>query len=130
MLARINSKIFLMLSLIVYLNVPGPGLTEGYKIGLEDLIRITFWQQPELNTTARVTQDGKINLPVIGEVQAGGLTTEELSKTILEKISFYNRSISQATVTVIEYNSQKIFIRVRWSILVSIPLSFSRTYGT
>jgi polysaccharide export outer membrane protein len=84
---------------------------QEYKIGVDDVIRVTFWQQPELNTVAKVTQDGKISVPVIGEVQASGLTTEELAKTVLEKISFYNRNISQATVTVVEYNSQKVFIQ-------------------
>ncbi|OGC77972.1 MAG: hypothetical protein A2Z27_01560 [candidate division Zixibacteria bacterium RBG_16_50_21] len=87
------------------------GFGQEYKIGVDDVIRVTFWQQPELNTVSKVTQDGKISVPVIGEVQASGLSTEELAKTVLEKISFYNRNISQATVTVVEYNSQKVFIQ-------------------
>ena len=99
------------LTLSILLLLTSLSLAQEYKVGPEDVIRVTFWQQPELNTVAKVTQDGKISLPVIGEVQTSGLTTEELSNTILEKISFYNRNISQATVTVIEYNSLKVFIQ-------------------
>ena len=99
------------LTLSILLLLTSLSLAQEYKVGPEDVIRVTFWQQPELNTVAKVTQDGKISLPVIGEVQTSGLTTEEFSKTILEKISFYNRNISQATVTVMEYNSLKVFIQ-------------------
>jgi polysaccharide export outer membrane protein len=84
---------------------------QEYKIGSDDVIGVTFWQQPELNTVVRVTQEGIVSLPVIGEMQAAGLTTGELSREILDKISFYNRNISQATVTVVEFNSQKVFIQ-------------------
>jgi polysaccharide export outer membrane protein len=86
-------------------------LGQEYKIGTEDVLKVTFWQQPELNTVVKVTKEGKITLPVIGDVQASGLSTDELSRTILEKISFFNRNISQATITVLEYNSQKVFIQ-------------------
>lgn len=84
---------------------------QSYRIGVDDVIKVAFWQQPDLNTVARVTQEGKVSLPVIGEVQASGLATEELANSILEKISFYNRNISQASVIVVEYNSQKVFVQ-------------------
>ncbi|HVP35677.1 MAG TPA: polysaccharide biosynthesis/export family protein [Terriglobales bacterium] len=85
--------------------------SQEYQIGSEDVLSINFWQQPDLNSTVKVRQDGKISLPVIGEIMAAGLTTSELSKKIVEKISFYNKSISQATVVIMEYNSQKVFVQ-------------------
>ncbi len=100
-----------LISLIIVFSCQGTVLGQEYKIGPEDVIKVTFWQQPDLNTVAKVTQDGRISLPVVGDLQASGLTTEELSQIILDKISFYNRNISQATVTVLEYNSQKVFIQ-------------------
>jgi len=85
--------------------------SQEYQIGSEDVLSINFWQQPDLNSTVKVRQDGKISLPVIGEIMVAGLTTSELSKKIVEKISFYNKSISQATVVIMEYNSQKVFVQ-------------------
>lgn len=83
---------------------------QEYTIGSEDVLNISFWQQPDLNSVVRVRQDGKISLPVIGEIMAAGLTPAGLSRKIVENISFYNKNISQATVVVMEYNSQKVFV--------------------
>lgn len=81
-----------------------------YKIGAQDVLSITFWQQPNLNTNVRVAQDGTIEMPVIGTITAAGLTPNDLATKIVRKISVYNKDISQAAVTVIEYGSQKIYV--------------------
>ena len=78
---------------------------EVYKIGVDDILSITFWQETTLNSEVRVRNDGKITLPVIGDIQAKGLTTAELSKDIVKQMAFYNPGISQATVIVTQYNS-------------------------
>ncbi len=83
---------------------------EEYKIGPEDVLSISFWQDPTLNQTVTVRQDGRITLTVIGEIMAGGLTPVELGRKIGDQVSRYNRTISQATVEVVAYNSQKVFI--------------------
>ena len=82
-----------------------------YIIGTEDVLSITFWQEPDLNTRAKVKKDGMIALPIIGEVKAEGLSPKKLSQSILEKISLYNANISQATVVVEEYNHRKIYVQ-------------------
>lgn len=81
-----------------------------YLIGPDDVLRITFWQQSDLNTTTRVRQDGKISLPVLGEIEVVGLTPGELEENIVKRISVYNKEISQARVEVVEYNSKKVFV--------------------
>lgn len=83
---------------------------QEYLVGPDDVVRITFWQQPDLNTTSRVRQDGKISLPVLGEIEAAGLSLRELEENIVKGISVYNREISQARVEIVEYNSRKVFI--------------------
>jgi polysaccharide export outer membrane protein len=104
-------KLFgVMLSLLVLFgaqNIWG----EEYIIGTEDVLSITFWQEPDLNTRAKVRKDGMITLPIIGEVKAEGLSPKKLSQSILEKISLYNANISQATVEVEEYNHRKIYVQ-------------------
>jgi len=102
-------KIVFLLGLILGFGVLS--FSQEYRIGPEDLLSVSFWQQPDLNSMVKVRQDGKISLPVIGEVIATGLTTAELSKKIVENISFYNKNISQATVVILEYNSQKVFVQ-------------------
>jgi polysaccharide export outer membrane protein len=51
-----------------------------YKIGAKDLLEITIVELPELNQTARVSEDGSITLPLIGKVVIDGLTKEEVEK--------------------------------------------------
>lgn len=83
---------------------------EPYRIGVDDLLSITFWQEPDLNSEVRVQNDGRITLPVIGDIKAAGLTTSDLARTIVDQISFYNPGISQATVIVTEYNSRVVVL--------------------
>ncbi len=81
-----------------------------YVIGQDDVLSIQFWQQPDLNAQVRVGRDGKITLPIIGSVTAAGLTPTQLGKKIVEKISIYNKGITQATVVVTQYGSKKIYL--------------------
>jgi len=81
-----------------------------YVIGVDDVIRVSFWQQPDLNTVSRVRQDGRISLPVVGDIQAAGLTIDQLEENIVGEITIYNAIISQARVEIIEYNSQRVFV--------------------
>lgn len=83
---------------------------QEYEIGPEDVLSITFWQQPQLNTSALVSQSGTIVLPVIGSVTAAGLTPTKLAAKIVDRISVFNRNISQASVVVTEYGSKKVYV--------------------
>ena len=81
-----------------------------YVIGNSDQLSITFWQQPELNRDVRVSENGMISLPVIGEIKAAGMTTTELSKRIIQQMSIYNTPVSQATVNVTAFNSHSVVV--------------------
>lgn len=98
-----------VLALLILL-VPQPAAAGEYVIGPEDILRISFWQEPELDQTVTVRQDGKITLSIIGEIMASGLTSRDLAERIQRDVSLYNKKISQAAVTVIGFNSQKIFV--------------------
>ena len=63
-----------------------------YVIGDEDDLHILVWQNEDLNTDATVRPDGKISFPLIGELQATGLTIPELNQTIAEKLKEYIRT--------------------------------------
>ncbi|KAA0227218.1 polysaccharide export protein [candidate division KSB1 bacterium] len=83
---------------------------QDYKLERGDFLQVTFWQEPTLNTQARIDTEGKIDLPLIGRIEAVDKTIDELSRFIVEKISVYNKKISQANITVIEYGNRAIFI--------------------
>lgn len=67
----------------------GPGAPidpKTYKIGSEDILMIKVWREPDLSGPVMVRPDGKISLPLVGELQAGGNTPEELSAQVTEAL--------------------------------------------
>jgi len=99
-----------MAVLLALVALSGWAFADEYVIGPEDVLRISFWQDPALDQTVAVRQDGKITLSIIGEITAAGLTSSQLSEKIESDVSLYHRQISQAAVTVIGFNSQKVFV--------------------
>src|SRR5438132_13983502 len=71
------------------------GAAPAYRIGPDDILVISVWDQKELDQTVFVRPDGKISLPLLGEVQAGGLTVGELSAALTEG---YGKTIKNAQV--------------------------------
>jgi polysaccharide biosynthesis/export protein len=91
---------------------PLPGTARAappdYRIGTDDVLAISVWDQKELDTTVFVRPDGKISLPLLGEVQAGGLTVAELATKLNED---YGKTVkgAQVTVSVKDIRSRPVF---------------------
>ena len=100
-----------MLIAFWFLILSGESATREYTIGVEDVLSISFWQQPQLDVTVKVGENGNVSLPIIGEIEAAGLTKKQLAEEIVSKISLYDPTISQATVTVSEYNSRRVYVQ-------------------
>ena len=83
------------------------GVSE-YRVGPQDLIEITVFQVPDLSRTVRVNSGGQISLPLIGTVQAGGLTIQELEKHIGKMLSDKYLQNPQVTAFVKEFTSQRV----------------------
>lgn len=78
-----------------------------YIIGVEDELQISVWREPELSTSVVVRPDGMITLPLVNDVKAVGLKTEELQNLLTEKLkSFVNEP--QVTVIVRGIRSRKV----------------------
>jgi polysaccharide export outer membrane protein len=90
--------------------VPAQEDAEPYIIGYTDVLSISYWQEPDLDSEVRVGEDGMITLPVIGPIRAVGFTTTELAENIVEQMTFYQSPISQATVTVLEFNFRAVLV--------------------
>jgi polysaccharide export outer membrane protein len=81
----------------------------SYKIGAEDILEIRVWREADLSGTVRVRPDGKITLPLVGDVQAAGLTPSELQKKAMEAFSQILNS-PQVIVAVISVQSKKYYV--------------------
>ena len=71
---------------------------QEYVIGPEDELNISVWKQPDISRSVPVRPDGKISLPLVGELQASGLTASQLQDVIIQKLKAY---ISNPEVNVI-----------------------------
>lgn len=81
-----------------------------YKIGAKDLLEISVFGLDELNKTVRVSEDGKISLPLLGEVEVEGLTKTELEKKLRELLGEKWLQNPQVTVFIREYQSRRVSI--------------------
>jgi polysaccharide export outer membrane protein len=91
---------------------PSPAVaavTAAYVIGPDDVLAITVWQQRDLTTEALVRPDGKISFPLIGDIQAAGLTPERLRQRLIEALGTFVQS-PQVSVQVRQINSRRAFI--------------------
>src|ERR1700741_4992843 len=59
---------------------PAPAPADDYQIGVDDMVQVSVWRNPELGITAPVRPDGKISVPLVGDVVAGGRTPDEVAK--------------------------------------------------
>jgi polysaccharide export outer membrane protein len=101
----------LLFGVILRLGFFSVASAQEYILEPGDVLSISFWQQPDLNVQAvRIDAEGKINIPLAGRVNAAGLTISQLGSKIVERISIYKNSITQATVVVNEYGSKKVFV--------------------
>lgn len=72
--------------------------TGRFLIGADDVLAINVWKEPEVSRTVPVRSDGKISLPLVGELAASGRTPQELQNEISKKLQAY---MSEPEVTVI-----------------------------
>ena len=83
--------------------------TTSYKIGPQDVLRVTVWREADFSGVYTVHSDGKITLPLVGDVEAGGLTAEAVSKNITQALSkLINKPL--VTVTVQQVLSKKYYM--------------------
>jgi polysaccharide export outer membrane protein len=84
-------------------------VTTDYFIGPEDVLEITVWKSPDLSKIVQVRPDGRISLPLIGDVTAVGHTSVQLTEAISNRLKAYveNPAVS---IVVKEVNSYAIFV--------------------
>lgn len=81
----------------------------AYTIGPEDTLRIFVWQNPDLSGETVVRPDGRISLPLVGEVGASGLTVNALQQKLTEAYRAFVLN-PQIAVIPLQLNSRRIFL--------------------
>ena len=84
--------------------------SQDYIIGAEDSVEVQVWKNPDLSRTVTVRPDGKISLPLIGDVQAAGQSAAQLTEVVTEKLKTYYKEPAQVTVIVHQVNSYAIYV--------------------
>jgi polysaccharide export outer membrane protein len=80
-----------------------------YVIGDQDVLAINVWREPELSRSVPVRPDGKISLPLVGDISVRGLTPRMLQARLTKELDSYIRK-PQVTVIIQEVNSRKFYI--------------------
>lgn len=99
-----------------------------YKIGVDDRVQVSVWRNPDLSVTVPVRPDGMISVPLIGDIQAGGLTPNQVAENIRRKLSVYIRDPSVAVILT-ELRSHEFLSRVRVTGAVRTPRSLAFRQG-
>lgn len=80
-----------------------------YRLGPEDVLHVSVWENKELTQDVVVRPDGKISIPLIQDVQAEGLAAAELAGIIRQKLLAFIKD-PQVSVIVTQVNAPKIFV--------------------
>jgi len=100
--------------------------SNSYTIGNDDVLAISVWKEAELTKSIPVRSDGKISLPLIGEIQAAGRTPLQLEGEISSKLQSFITA-PQVTVIVEKVNSKKFNILGEVTKPGSYPISQAST---
>lgn len=99
-----------------------PVAMDSYRIGVDDVVQVAVWRNPELGITVPVRPDGKISMPLIGDVTAAGQSPDQVAKEIQDKLALYVRE-PQVAVILTELRSHEYLSRVRVTGAVRQPIS-------
>jgi polysaccharide export outer membrane protein len=106
-----SATVLAALVLVALATAPGSAqapVPPDYRIGVDDVLAISVWDNKDLDQVVFVRPDGRISLPLLGEVKAGGLTVAELARRLSEE---YQKTVkgAQVTVSVREIRSRPVF---------------------
>ena len=107
----------------------GPSvLVDKYKMAVGDQVQVNVWKNAELSLTAPVRPDGKISMPLIGDVMAVGYAPEEMAKRIERKLANYVKS-PRVTVILTQLQGHEFLSAIRITGSVANNRSITYTQG-
>ena len=81
----------------------------AYAIGIGDVVEISVWKNPDLSVTVPVRPDGRLSVPLLGDIQAQGMTPSALGETLTSKFKQFVTAPS-VSVVIKEINSRKVYV--------------------
>lgn len=90
-------------------GLPSPSISKAYKIGIDDVLSVNVWHEPDLSRNITVRPDGKISLPLVGEIQAAGKTAPQLEAELRAELAQFVKD-PELTVIVAEIRSLRVNI--------------------
>jgi polysaccharide export outer membrane protein len=99
-----------LFGLILFLGSGVEASSTGYRIGPGDVLKITVWGHEDLSRSSVVAADGRIAFPLVGDVEASGLSPTELEARLRDLLGKDYLVNPQVTISVQEYRSQKVFV--------------------
>lgn len=103
-------------------------LVDQYYIGVDDVVTVSVWKEPDLSITVPVRPDGKISVPLAGEIMAGGKAPLDVAEAITEKLKNYIRD-PKVSVILDQLRSHEYLSRIRVTGAVQNPLSMNYRQG-
>jgi polysaccharide export outer membrane protein len=103
-------------------------VVDAYLIGVDDQLQVTVWHNPDLSVSVPVRPDGKITVPLVGDIPAGGRTTDQVGAEIQQKLAQYIRD-PQVAVILTALRSHEYLSRVRVTGAVRSPISIPYRQG-
>ena len=98
-------------------------LTPDYTVGPDDTLEINVWDNPNLSVSVPVRPDGKISMPLIGDVLVGGLTPEEVStKVEVELLTYVKSPNVSVIITNLQSNQYLSRVRVTGAVITNISV--------
>jgi len=104
------SLIFLITGFIYSQEMLQENQGREYRIGAKDLLEISVFGLDEMSQTVRVSEKGKITLPLLGEIEVEGLTKTGLEKKLSQLLEEKYLQNPQVTVFIKEYQSKRVFM--------------------
>ncbi len=89
---------------------PAPAVADGYLLQVGDQVDVRLYYHPELNESALVRPDGKLSLPLIGDVVAAGRTPEDLGAQLVEKYEAVGLRSPSVAVVLRKSAGQRVFV--------------------
>jgi polysaccharide export outer membrane protein len=80
-----------------------------YIIGEDDTLKISVWQNPDLDQEAIVRPDGKVSFPLIGDIQASGLTIPQFDNEITEKLKEYVK-LPEVSISITKIGGSRVVV--------------------
>src|SRR5260221_7661466 len=90
--------------------VSASGNETNYVLSANDLVKLTVFQENDLETVVRISKDGTVTFPLIGPVKIGGRSPQDAAKTVRELLARDYLVNPQVNLTVMEYSKRRFIV--------------------